>query len=809
MKTLLRPRFAWPLLLLAVFVAEASAQPQPPGLQIHCPSNITRFICSTSSSVVVNFAIPGTTIPDCPVRSPVVCVPPSGSTFPLGSTTVSCRVTNSCDQIATCFFTITVAHDTAPPVLACSNLTVFTGNPAGRFVYFASQVTTTDAEAIVSCVPPSGSWFPVGVTSVVGMARDACGNQQSCAFTVEVKLLKMLASHGTNGPQLSWDSDAMLESSDDVLGTWTLIRNATSPFQPNLVFVGGQRYFRLSALPGDADCGQVVLNPSQWNINVPSARVQGRFLLNGRPFPSSFLHGANFFLRRTSTGDEVYLGLSNNDTFDRRVVPGIYDVIYEHKIGNQVPLNTVAIVIEGMEISGDLAFDIDVPAVGVTGAFMFNGALAPANQVENGRVQARNQQNGALTLLGETKDQTYAAMLISGAYDFVYSALTSGNTAPANPLTAFQRNVFVTNNGVLNIDVPVIQLSGAFTVNGAPTPVTETESGRISFFDAETNTKVQLGETPTQTYVRLLIPGTYDVHYEGLTGANVMPANSSARFQKNVALLANGVFNINLPVVEISGKFRVNGAPAPNSATENSHITLRQGDDAVFLGQTSGGTFQRLVIPGTYQVHYQNLTGADTMPANTNAILSTRQITNTSIFDINIPVVEFNAEVTFNGGDFPGPTDGEVARLYLEASGAGGRIYLGYFPGPYDVSRLVVPGTYRVRYDYESGVLLPRNTYATLGSPLVVTQNVQTVINIGAAALSGAFTLNGAPFPAPGQNAAITLKSLTPGDSLYVGGTQAGSYSTVIVPGNYIAYYNWAQGDLIPRNQNARLICPR
>ncbi|HTD66985.1 MAG TPA: hypothetical protein VK846_10695, partial [Candidatus Limnocylindria bacterium] len=630
---------------------------------------------------------------------------------------------------------------------------------------------------------------------------------RSCTFTVEVTLLTLHAGPGVSGPLLSWTGDAMLEAADEVSGPWLPIRGLTSPYL--IQFEGAKKFFRLAAPSGDADCGDVAWSPSVWNIDVPSVRIQGRFLLNSHPFPSSFLQGANFFLRRASAGDEVYLGLSNNETFNRRVVPGIYDVIYEHKIGDEVPLNTVAVVIGGLEISSDQAFDIDVPAVGVSGAFLFNGAPAPASQLENGRIQTRDRQNGALTLLGETRDQTYAAMLIPGAYDFVYSTLTGSAIAPANRFTAFQRNVSILSNGLLNIDVPTIQLTGAFTVNGAPTPVTETEAGRISLLDPETGTKVLLGHTTFQQYQRRVIPGTYDVHYEGLTGGHTMPANSSARFLSSVALAASGVFNIDLPVVQISGAFRVNGAPTPNAATENALITLRQGEDNVYLGYTTPGTFQRLVIPATYQVHFENITGTSIMPANTNAILSTVQITNTSVFNINILVVEFGADVKFNGGDFPGPTDGELARLYLEASGGGGRIYLGNFPGPYDVSRLVVPGTYRLRYEYESGVQLPRNTYATLGSPLVVTQNVQTVINVGAAALSGSFSLNGAAFPAPGQNAAITLKSLTQGDSLYVGGTQAGTYSTVIVPGNYVAHYNWAQGDLVPRNQNARLICPR
>jgi hypothetical protein len=808
MKILLRPLFVWPL-LLAVFVAEISAQPQPPGLQIHCPSNIIRFICSTSSSVVVNFAIPGTASPDCPVGSPVVCVPPPGSAFPLGTTTVICRVTNSCDQIATCSFTVTVAHDIAPPVLICSNLTVFTGNPAGRFVYFTPQLSTTDAGAVISCTPPSGSWFPVGVTTVVGTARDACGNQQSCAFTIEVKLLKMLASHGANGPQLSWEGDAMLETSDDVLGSWTPIRNATSPFDVNAVFVGGQKYFRLSAQPGDVDCGQVVFNLSQWNINVPSARVQGRFLLNGRPFPSSFLHGANFFLRRASTGDEVYLGLSNNDTFDRRVVPGYYDVVYEHKIGDEVPLNTVAVVIAGLEISGDQTFDIDVPSVGVTGAFQFNGATAPASQLEFGRVRVRDRANGALTPLGETKDQTYAARLIPGAYDLMYARATGGNTAPANPLTAFQRNVAITNNGVLNMNVPVIQKSGAFTVNGVVTPVSATENGRVSFLDPDTGAKLLLGETRFQNYDVLLIPGTYDLHYEAMTGSDTMPANSSGRFLTDVSLTTNGVFNINLPVAQISGAFRVNGIAAPVSETEKALITLQQGEDIIYLGHTTGGSYQRRVLHGTYQVHFHGLTGSDTIPANTNAVLGFLVVTGAMVHDINIPTARFEADVQFNGGSFPGPVNGESARIFLEDTVTGGLVLLDSSYPAYDqFSRLVVRGSYRVRYQYESGTVLPRNTFAMLGSSLVLTQNMQTVIDVRAVALSGDFSLNGGVFPG-GQNAAVTVRSLLPGDSLYLGGTQSGSYSTVIVPGSYGAFYNWAVGDLIPRNQNARLLCPR
>jgi len=553
----------------------------------------------------------------------------------------------------------------------------------------------------------------------------------------------------------------------------------------------------------------VALNPSQWNINVPSARIQGDFLLNGRPFPSSFLQGANFFLRHAATGDELYLGLSNDQSYDRRVVQGRYDVIYEHKIGDEVPLNTQAILVEGLEISGDMVFDIDVPYVSVGGDFLINGVPFPASFIESGRIQVRDRQTGALSVLGETSDLTYAARLIPGAYDLMYSRISGSTIVPANPLTAFLRNVSITNNGVLNMDVPAITVSGQFLINGAPAPALALETGDMFFVDADTDTKVYLGETRHQTYQVIVIPGNYDLQYERIAGSVQVPANSSARFLKDLPLPVAGVYDIDLPMVSISGDFLVNGAPAPNVQTERAAIRLRQGEDDVYLGQTTFGSFQVLVVPGTYQVHYTHITGSSIMPANTNAVLNTVVIAGPSVFDINILTAVFAAEVKFNGGNFPGPKAGESAWLHLDAGGSGGLIFLGDYPDQTDVLRLVVRGTYRVRYSYESGAKWPRNTFAALGSPLVLTQSVQTVISIGAANLSGSFQLDGAAFPSPGQNAAITAQSLTQEDSLYLGATQTGTYSTVIVPGHYSAYYNWALGDLIPRNQNARLICPR
>ncbi len=74
------------------------------------PADITAT--TSDSSAVVTYATPGATDDIDP--SPVVaCVPPSGSAFPLGVTTVTCTATDATGNSASGTFSVTVEHVTA------------------------------------------------------------------------------------------------------------------------------------------------------------------------------------------------------------------------------------------------------------------------------------------------------------------------------------------------------------------------------------------------------------------------------------------------------------------------------------------------------------------------------------------------------------------------------------------------------------------------------------------------------------------------------------------------------------------------
>jgi len=115
-----------------------------------------------------------------------VCSPPSGSTFPKGTTTVTCMASDSFGNTSQpCSFTITV-NDTVPPMIICPTITSVTPVPGGSsVVIFTPPAASDNCPGVTSsCTPPSGSTFPSGCSTVTCTAMDTSGNQASCSFQV-------------------------------------------------------------------------------------------------------------------------------------------------------------------------------------------------------------------------------------------------------------------------------------------------------------------------------------------------------------------------------------------------------------------------------------------------------------------------------------------------------------------------------------------------------------------------------------------------------------------------------------------------
>jgi hypothetical protein len=96
--------------LLTSIVGIQQAGAQSPSILLTCSSNLS-VTASDAAGAVVNFA--SSASGGCSPPPTLYCVPSSGSTFPLGTTTVTCTASDSCANSTNCSFTVTVVK---PPL---------------------------------------------------------------------------------------------------------------------------------------------------------------------------------------------------------------------------------------------------------------------------------------------------------------------------------------------------------------------------------------------------------------------------------------------------------------------------------------------------------------------------------------------------------------------------------------------------------------------------------------------------------------------------------------------------------------------
>src|SRR5581483_8605031 len=152
------------------------------------PANLT-VEATSGQGAVVNYPLPtATDIVDGNVT--VMTDKASGSTFPIGMTTVTFTAKDAHNNTATASFKVTV-QDTTAPVFSNvpANKTVATGGSNNSINVTFNLPTATDAvdgAVAVTANPPSGSLFPVGTTTVTFSAQDSRGNKAMTTFTVTV-----------------------------------------------------------------------------------------------------------------------------------------------------------------------------------------------------------------------------------------------------------------------------------------------------------------------------------------------------------------------------------------------------------------------------------------------------------------------------------------------------------------------------------------------------------------------------------------------------------------------------------------------
>jgi hypothetical protein len=172
-------------------ISDDDLAPPPPDLspRITVPANITAEAQSFAGAPVTYLA---SAVDRVGRPLPVTCNPPSGSTFLLGETTVTCSATDpEVNATAAKGFKISVFDRTPPALHVPSRKTARTTSRSGALVaYAASAIDLVDGPVAATCTPLPQRRFRLGLTKVSCFATDRHANVGSASFTVAVTLVR-------------------------------------------------------------------------------------------------------------------------------------------------------------------------------------------------------------------------------------------------------------------------------------------------------------------------------------------------------------------------------------------------------------------------------------------------------------------------------------------------------------------------------------------------------------------------------------------------------------------------------------------
>lgn len=213
---------------------------------IMCPSNITVNNDSSMCDAVVNYTAPVGTDNCSGVTTVMTSGLASGSTFPVGTTTVVYTVTDAANNIDSCSFIVTVVDAEAPIITCPSNVqscdSVINGlTPSASDNCSGVAITYTLSGATVGSGnnDASGMQFNVGVTSLTYIAADSSGNKDSCVMSITVNAPPLIVLNKFNQDSICLNSNSVnLPAVSPTGGTFSGPGVGGGKFNPSIAGVG-------------------------------------------------------------------------------------------------------------------------------------------------------------------------------------------------------------------------------------------------------------------------------------------------------------------------------------------------------------------------------------------------------------------------------------------------------------------------------------------------------------------------------------------------------------------------------------------
>lgn len=538
-------------------------------------------------------------------------------------------------------------------------------------------------------------------------------------------------------------------------------------------------------------------------IDVAASQLSGDFLLNSGAFPNSIYQSGDLFIRDQATGSFIELGNTYDHSYDVMLVNDTYDSFYRFFTGDAVPANIDSNVQTGVVVSADQNLDIDVPMVSVRSNFLLNGSSFPVSIYNRAHIMLQPVVGGDRILLGETHLVNPPVKVVAGEYHVVYQHIT-GDGVPANSAARVMSNVDISSDILLAVDVIAADVRTSFLLNGSAFPVSQYVHADFYLIDPATSDETFIGNSYDQPTTVLIISGTYNAEYRHQAGDTV-PLNKARLLQSNIDLTSGGALILDVPSVLLNISATLNGNAFQVSEYQDGNLELFDSETGSYslLGNTHGNFIDLPIIPGTYDFSYSHESG-DLVPQNNRGtVLSDYLLAVDANLDLDVVAYQATSAVTINTIAFP-VSQYQYANLILRGSQSTDDILLARTYGQGEPA-LVLPGSYDLVYQCVSCGDIPINKDLTLSSAQAIQADTQLSANIRSVRLEVSTTLNGAPFTNSIYQSGVIWGGTAASDVVELTATNQTTDDVILAEGDYIFYYQHANGDLVPINAWAKV----
>lgn len=454
------------------------------------------------------------------------------------------------------------------------------------------------------------------------------------------------------------------------------------------------------------------------DLDVRAFRVQGEVTLRGEALPEGSRGSILFVSESVSVAAPI--SSSGASRYDVHLLQGRYDVRYEPPAcgTGELPCNGGELR-AGLELSADGVLDVDLPSVRVRGAVTLAGAAFPDATASRGAIVLAAEAAGrASEALGSTGAAAYDLYVWPGRYDVRWQApptLCSSAGAPPLPCIdgVLREGVELSGDGVLDVDVPTVRVRGAVTLAGAPMPEVSGTRGRVAFVaeDGARSVAFALPGAGAASYDVHLLPGTYDVRFEGESSRCLSPGDARAPIPCNggvvrsgLAVTSSGVVDLDVRSVRVRGALTIDGAPVPEVGGDRGGVVFESegGSLAAPFNSFGPAAFDVHLLAGTYSVGYRGVgscgaSDAPRIPCNGGVLRPSVHLDADGVLDLDVRAVRVRGSVTV-GGAQPGPgARGSLRFRGLEELGASPSLDLGA-DGPADYEITLLAGRYAVEH---------------------------------------------------------------------------------------------------------------